>query len=239
MHHRTARGDRDRCHPEHRDSAGRRAVPIDADVPRERDHGQPRAGGRAWLPGRAAPTVLRIELPGRRSPLQRDVLQLRGPVARVCPRDTRKPRRQRQRVATRLRDRGVAARPHRVRTRLRLNADGFERISEGVISTYRPPGTPAHSVGIPRPRPGSDVVVVNPDTREECPAVEVDAQGRLTNASEAIGEIVDRGGAPGFEGYYRNDEAMSSRLRDGWYWTGDLAYRDADGYLYFAGRSND
>jgi fatty-acyl-CoA synthase len=111
--------------------------------------------------------------------------------------------------------------------------------SEGVISTYRPPGTPAHSVGIPRPRPGSDVAVVNPDTSEECPTAEIDEDGRLVNAGEAIGEIVDRGGAPGFEGYYRNDEAMASRLRDGWYWSGDLAYRDADGYLYFAGRSND
>jgi fatty-acyl-CoA synthase len=111
--------------------------------------------------------------------------------------------------------------------------------SEGVVSTYRPPGTPAQSVGIPRKRPGSDVAIVNPDTGEECPVAEIDADGRLTNASEAIGEIVDRGGAPGFEGYYRNDEAMASRLRDGWYWSGDLAYRDADGYLYFAGRSND
>jgi fatty-acyl-CoA synthase len=83
------------------------------------------------------------------------------------------------------------------------------------------------------------VVVVSPDTGEVCPPAQVDAQGRLTNAGEAIGEIVDRGGAPGFEGYYRNDEATSARLRDGWYWTGDLAYRDADGYLYFAGRSND
>jgi fatty-acyl-CoA synthase len=111
--------------------------------------------------------------------------------------------------------------------------------SEGVISTYRPPGTPANSVGIPRPRPGSDVAVINPDTGEECPPAQIGSHGRLTNASEAIGEIVDRSGAPGFEGYYRNEEAMSDRLRDGWYWTGDLAYRDADGYLYFAGRSND
>ena len=111
--------------------------------------------------------------------------------------------------------------------------------SEGVISTYRPPGTPPSSVGVPRPRPGSDVVIVDPDTNAECPPAEIDIQGRLTNASDAIGEIVDRGGAPGFEGYYRNDTATTERLRNGWYWTGDLAYRDADGYLYFAGRSND
>lgn len=111
--------------------------------------------------------------------------------------------------------------------------------SEGVIATYRPEGTPAHSIGIPRARPGSDVAVVDPVTGTECPPAELDASGRLINAGEAIGEIVDRGGAPGFEGYYRNDDAMTDRLRDGWYWTGDLAYRDPAGYLYFAGRSND
>lgn len=111
--------------------------------------------------------------------------------------------------------------------------------SEGVISTHRPAGTPPNSIGVPRPRPGSDVAVLDPDTREECAIAIVDARGRLTNPGEAIGEIVDRGGAPGFEGYYRNEAAASDRLRDGWYWSGDLAYRDADGWLYFAGRSND
>jgi fatty-acyl-CoA synthase len=111
--------------------------------------------------------------------------------------------------------------------------------SEGVISTYRPPGAPEASVGLPQPRPGTDVAVVNPQTLQECPPAEFDATGRILNGDSAIGEIVDRGGAIGFEGYYRNDEAMADRLRDGWYWSGDLAYRDADGYLYFAGRSND
>ena len=43
----------------------------------------------------------------------------------------------------------------------------------------------------------------------------------------------------GFEGYYRNEAATDERFRDGAYWSGDLAYRDADGWLYFAGRSNE
>ncbi|HVU60605.1 MAG TPA: AMP-binding protein [Mycobacteriales bacterium] len=111
--------------------------------------------------------------------------------------------------------------------------------SEGVVATHRPPGTPANSIGVPRPRPGSDVAVVDPATGRECAVAVVDGDGRLQNPGAAIGEVVDRGGAPGFEGYYRNDAATSSRLRDGWYWTGDFAYRDADGWLYFAGRSND
>ena len=44
---------------------------------------------------------------------------------------------------------------------------------------------------------------------------------------------------PGFEGYYRNEAATEERFRDGAYWSGDLAYRDAEGWLFFAGRSND
>jgi fatty-acyl-CoA synthase len=36
---------------------------------------------------------------------------------------------------------------------------------------------------------------------------------------------------------YRED--APDRLRDGMFWSGDLAYADADGYVFFAGRSAD
>ena len=42
-----------------------------------------------------------------------------------------------------------------------------------------------------------------------------------------------------FEGYYNNAEATAKTTRFGWYWSGDLGYKDADGYLYFAGRNAD
>jgi fatty-acyl-CoA synthase len=58
----------------------------------------------------------------------------------------------------------------------------------------------------------------------------------LLNPDEAIGELVNRAGAAGFEGYWNNDEANAARTRDGMYWTGDLAYRDEQGFVYFAGR---
>ena len=54
-----------------------------------------------------------------------------------------------------------------------------------------------------------------------------------------MGEIVETAPTSAFEGYYKNEEATEARFRDGWYWSGDLAYRDADGWLYFAGRSNE
>lgn len=42
-----------------------------------------------------------------------------------------------------------------------------------------------------------------------------------------------------FEGYYNNEAAEAERVHDGLYWSGDLAYRDADGWAYFAGRGDD
>lgn len=40
-------------------------------------------------------------------------------------------------------------------------------------------------------------------------------------------------------GYYNDSEATGERLRDGMYWSGDLAYKDADDWIYLAGRTGD
>ncbi|MFF4356022.1 long-chain-fatty-acid--CoA ligase [Streptomyces sp. NPDC001604] len=106
--------------------------------------------------------------------------------------------------------------------------------SEGGAAVQWSPGTPAGAVG--KAAPG--LVVLDPRTRAECPPAVFDAAGRLLNGDEAIGELVNQGPNP-FEGYWRNPAAEAERLHDGWYWTGDLFYRDAAGYLYFAGRTDD
>ncbi len=42
-----------------------------------------------------------------------------------------------------------------------------------------------------------------------------------------------------FKEYWRDAEATAARLVGDWYITGDRAYRDTDGYLWFVGRSDD
>jgi fatty-acyl-CoA synthase len=70
----------------------------------------------------------------------------------------------------------------------------------------------------------------------ECPPARCDDSGRLLNAEEAVGEIVNTSGVFLFEGYYKDEESTRARTRNGWFYTGDLGYRDTDGFIYFAGR---
>jgi fatty-acyl-CoA synthase len=112
--------------------------------------------------------------------------------------------------------------------------DGFGS-TEGAIIITREDGCPPGSLG--RGFPG--VAIYNPDTLTECPAAAFDDDGALTNAGEATGELVNTSGAGLFAGYYNDPEATDARLRHGMFWSGDLAYRDQDGWIYFAGRSSE
>lgn len=112
--------------------------------------------------------------------------------------------------------------------------DGFGS-TEGAIIITREEGCPPGSLG--RGFPG--VEIYNPDTLTECPSAILADDGTLANAEEAIGELVNATGAGLFAGYYNDPEANETRLRHGMFWSGDLAYRDADGWIYFAGRSGD
>ena len=99
------------------------------------------------------------------------------------------------------------------------------------------PTLPKGSLG--RPLDGIDVVILDPVTAEEKPRARYDEHGKLLNAGEAIGELVSRNATSRFEGYYNNPEADAERTRNGWYWSGDLGYRDEAGVFWFAGRNAD
>lgn len=107
--------------------------------------------------------------------------------------------------------------------------------TELAIIITRTEDSPLESIGEPFP----GVAVYDPVTGEECPRAVFDDDGAVTNLDECVGELVNTEGAGFFSGYYNDSDATSDRMRDGMYWSGDLAYRDADGFIYMAGRSGD
>ena len=106
--------------------------------------------------------------------------------------------------------------------------------TEGGVAVNRDATTPPTALG----RPADTVNVVDDDGNPK-PVATFDEHGRLMNAEDCVGEIVNTAGRGPFEGYYKNDDATAGTTRNGWYWTGDLGYFDAAGYLYFAGRNAD
>jgi fatty-acyl-CoA synthase len=122
--------------------------------------------------------------------------------------------------------------------RRRFGAELFEGYgsSEGGAAVQPDPVAPPEALG----RPAHDgVTVVNPETLQDCAPALFDEHGSVCNVDDAVGEIVDKYGTRNFEGYYRNGAADAERIRNGWYWTGDLGYLDEAGFLYFAGRRGD
>jgi crotonobetaine/carnitine-CoA ligase len=68
----------------------------------------------------------------------------------------------------------------------------------------------------------------------------LDEEGNEVGTGE-VGEICARE-EPGrgmMLGYYKDEEATAKAIRDGWLHTGDNAYADAEGYLYFFDRKKD
>jgi len=82
-----------------------------------------------------------------------------------------------------------------------------------------------------RPLPGIEVALVQ---RRE------DGSISLVTEPGAEGELALKRGWPSmFRGYLNEDERYRKCFAGDWYLTGDLAKRDADGYLWFVGRADD
>jgi fatty-acyl-CoA synthase len=94
----------------------------------------------------------------------------------------------------------------------------------GPVTMLRPPDVLRKPTSVGRPALNVDVRLV-------------DAEGNDVGTGQA-GEIVCRSEFL-MQGYWRMPGATREVLREGWYWTGDLAVRDDEGFLHIAGRVKD
>lgn len=72
------------------------------------------------------------------------------------------------------------------------------------------------------------------------PRVELKIIGRDGKEAEVgqVGEVIARGPQV-MKGYLKDPEATAKKIRNGWYYSGDLGRFDEEGYLYILGRADD
>jgi fatty-acyl-CoA synthase len=111
--------------------------------------------------------------------------------------------------------------------------------TEAAISTFRKKGDPRGSVG----EITDDAVCILGEDGNACPPAELDAEARILNYAEAVGEICRKAEDTAlFQGYFDNADASESKYRQGVYHSGDLGHilnRDGRRFLFFDGRTDD
>ncbi|MCP5367028.1 MAG: AMP-binding protein [Hyphomicrobiales bacterium] len=110
--------------------------------------------------------------------------------------------------------------------------DGYGQ-TETVNIVANFPGMEVRPGSMGRPVPGIVVDIVDDDGN-------VLPDGEVGHIAVRLPRDGSEPWPPGlFHGYYEDDEANARCFHDGWYYTGDTATRDADGYIWFVGRSDD
>ena len=133
-----------------------------------------------------------------------------------------------------LRHRGVGGRPRRLRAAVRLRAHRGVRLERGRGGHQPDPGHPG---GLARAARSSDVVGRRPRPRgASARRPSSTPPGALVNGTEAIGEIVNRTGIGGFEGYYADPEATATGSGTAGTGPGISPTATRTGFFYFAGR---
>ena len=89
-----------------------------------------------------------------------------------------------------------------------------------------------------RPLPGVEATILRRD--EHGNVVAHDGRAEVVDEPMVAGELALRPGWPSmFRNYLHEEERYRKCFVGGWYRTGDLAMRDADGYFWFVGRADD
>jgi long-chain acyl-CoA synthetase len=104
-----------------------------------------------------------------------------------------------------------------------LVVEGYGLSESTCRSTFNPPDK--------RRRPGSCGLPIGNEMRV------VDEDDQAVPDGE-LGEIVLRGENI-LKGYFKNEAATTTAFRNGWFHTGDIGYRDADGFYFIVDRKSD
>jgi long-chain acyl-CoA synthetase len=105
-----------------------------------------------------------------------------------------------------------------------MEAYGLSEASSATHFTPYPRGGPRGSIGVPLPDTEAKIMDIETGERE-C-------------AVSEIGELAVKGPQI-MRGYWNNEDLTSAALRNGWFYTGDLARMDEDGFFYIVDRKDD
>jgi acetyl-CoA synthetase len=104
--------------------------------------------------------------------------------------------------------------------------DNWWQTETGCIQIANYPIQDVKPGSMGRPIPGAEAAIVDEEGRPLAPGEE--------------GDLVLRAGWPSmFRTYWNKKELYDSRFHNGWYFSGDRARVDEDGYFWFVGRTDD
>lgn len=110
-------------------------------------------------------------------------------------------------------------------TRFALRVFEFYGAAEGGLTLNPPDAGPVGSIG--KPPPGSICAILDEDGTELPPG----GQGEICfrNGDGSVAPVA----------YFCNPDASAAKTRGGWFHTGDVGFKDADGWVYFCYRAGD
>ena len=100
--------------------------------------------------------------------------------------------------------------------------NGYGMTEASFITALQDEFMESHPTSVGQPTLCAEIKIVDPLSREEL-------------AANEVGELAVRG-ALVTKGYYKTPEETAKVYQQGWLYTGDMAYLDADGFLYVVGR---